>query len=188
MERGLTRPVATLNLEPADISSRLGVRFESVRDDLDDLEAAVICGESGRQFALVRHRHQPEAGTDILTNERSRNLAADLREILRVLQFGIHELRWIHSAIRAKDLESAAERFGSERLKKAVEVAERIERLQSELASILGHQPKGSPAAFAEAAIAAGGKMTRERRTVSPESRRNKRQILRLPAAPPVAV
>jgi DNA-directed RNA polymerase specialized sigma24 family protein len=110
MERGLAQPVATIDLEPAEISSRLGVQFENSRDDLDELEAAVVCGKSGRQFALVRHLHQPNDGTDILTNERSRNLTDDLREILRVLQLSIHELRWTHPDIRAKELEDFDER------------------------------------------------------------------------------
>jgi hypothetical protein len=104
MERGLACPVATLKLEPAEITRRLGVQFEITRDDLDELDAAVISSGSGRQFALVRHRHQPEPGTDILTNERSSNLGADLRDALRVLKFDPNELRWTHPGIDAKEL------------------------------------------------------------------------------------
>jgi len=99
MERGLARPVATLRLEPGEIANRVGLKFEIAHDDLDELEAAVFRAASGRQFALVRHRHQPKAGTDILIKENSRNLSAALRDALKVLQFEPRELRWIHPKI-----------------------------------------------------------------------------------------
>jgi predicted nucleotide-binding protein len=105
MERGLARPIATLKLEPSEITRRLGVEFETTRDDLDELDAAVICSGTGRQFALVRHRHQPGPGTDILTNERSPDLSADLRDALHVLQFDPKELRWMHPGIEVKELQ-----------------------------------------------------------------------------------
>jgi hypothetical protein len=84
------------------------VRFETTRDDLDDLEAAVIRGAGGRQFALVRHHHQPQPGTDILINERSRDMEADLRHVLHVLESGVHELRWMHPKIQPASLETCA--------------------------------------------------------------------------------
>ena len=59
MEHGLARAVARLGLEPAEITIRLGLRFEKGQDDLDDLEAAVFRARSGKQFALIRHRNQP---------------------------------------------------------------------------------------------------------------------------------
>lgn len=96
MEHGLARAVARLGLEPAEITSRVGLRFEKGQDDLDDLEAAVFRGRSGRQFALIRHRHQPYPGTDILVNERLPDLTAALREAMQALRFNPKELTWIH--------------------------------------------------------------------------------------------
>src|SRR6267142_1333110 len=104
MERGLARPVATLKLEPGEIASRVGLRFEIAQDDLDELEAAVFRTDTGRQFALVRHRHQPESGTDILINERSEDLSADLRDALQILGFEPRELRWTHPKINVNEL------------------------------------------------------------------------------------
>jgi hypothetical protein len=96
MEAGLARPIATTRIEPAEISRRLGIMFESARDDLDELQAALIRGPSGRQFALVRHLHQPAPGTDILTNENSDNCAHDLWESLAVLRMTLDDLGWVH--------------------------------------------------------------------------------------------
>src|SRR5580692_4244683 len=59
-----------------------------------------------------------------------------------------------------------------DRLKRAVEVAEQIEKLQSELASILGKQPAVSTAPVAKAAkVAAIKPAGKGRRTMSPEAR-----------------
>jgi hypothetical protein len=104
MEQGLARPMATLSLEPAEITSRAGLRFETAQDDLDELEAAVFRSDSGRQFALVRHRHQPESGTDILTSERSCDLSADLSDALQTLKFEPGELRWTHPDVNVSEL------------------------------------------------------------------------------------
>ena len=104
MERGLVRPIATLRLEPAEITSRVGLKFEFAHDDLDELEAAVFRAPGGRQFALVRHRHQPNAGTDILINEKSRNLSAALSDALQILHFEPRELRWTHPKIDVTEL------------------------------------------------------------------------------------
>lgn len=105
MERGLALPVATLRLEPAEITNRLGFKFETARDDLDDLEAAAFSGPSGNQFALVRHRHQPNPGTDILINEKLVDLSAALRDALKALRFEPRELRWMHPAIKTSELD-----------------------------------------------------------------------------------
>jgi hypothetical protein len=96
MEHGLARAVARLGLEPAEITDRVGLRFEKGQDDLDDLEAAVFRARSGKQFALIRHRHQPHPGTDILVNERLPDLAAALHEALQALRFKPKDLTWIH--------------------------------------------------------------------------------------------
>jgi len=99
MMRGLARPIATIRLEPNDISKKIGIHFEAARDDLDELQAAVIRTNSGRQFAFVRHRHQPGLGTDILTDEHSSNLERDFQEILRVLPLRRKDVSWMHPKI-----------------------------------------------------------------------------------------
>ena len=96
MEHGLARAVARLKLEPAEITNLVGLHFEKGKDDLDDLEAAVFRARSGKQFALIRHRHQPHPGTDILDNEQLPDLAAALREVLQALRFKPKDLTWIH--------------------------------------------------------------------------------------------
>jgi hypothetical protein len=96
MEMGLVVPIATTLVEPAEISQRLGITFESGRDDLDALEAALLRTPSGRQFALVRHQHQPASGTDILTNEKSGDFAQDLKESLAMLRMTRKDLGWVH--------------------------------------------------------------------------------------------
>jgi hypothetical protein len=141
MEHGLARPVATLRLEPAEITSRVGLKFENTHDDLDELEAAVFRANTGRQFALIRHRHQPKAGTDILVNERSRDLSAALRDALQVLQFEPRELQWTNPEVNLRELEQVSRaprlRLSSSTLRKAAEIQERIERLQSEVDQVL---------------------------------------------------
>src|SRR5262249_45620975 len=83
--RGLTKPVATIRLEPSDISTRLGIEFDTAADDLDRLQAAVLRSASGLRFALVRHQHQPKPGTDIVIDEKSDDSTENLREALEVL-------------------------------------------------------------------------------------------------------
>jgi len=96
MEFGLAQPIAVARLEPAEFEKKLGLTFEPARDDLDELVTALIRGASGRQFALVRHLHQPKPGTTILTNEKSCDFARDLQESLAALQMNIDGLDWIH--------------------------------------------------------------------------------------------
>jgi hypothetical protein len=165
MERGLAQPVATLNLEPAEISSRLGVKFETTRDDLDDLDAAVIQSAGGRQFALVRHRHQPQAGTDILTSERSRDLGADLRDALGILRFGVGDLCWTHPTISTGGIKS----------KEAAKIAAKIEALQFKLASILGKLTPVFTPYSAKVPAALASKAAKQKRHMAAKARRAKR-------------
>jgi hypothetical protein len=137
MERGLARPVATLRLEPAEIAKRVGLTFETAKDDLDDLEAALFKARTGRQIALVRHRHQPNRGTDILINERSRDLNSAVREALQALNFEAPDLQWTSPKVSLRSLTRTPRvsgfRLSSATLHKAADIQERIERLQAEL-------------------------------------------------------
>jgi hypothetical protein len=96
MIRGLAQPIATIRWEPEDLTKRFGISFEEAEDDLDRLEVALLQTGSGQQFALVRHRHQPNPGTDILTNEHSADLKNDLAEAVRHLRLGREDVKWIH--------------------------------------------------------------------------------------------
>ena len=102
--RGLAKPIATIRLEPEDISRKFGVKFESTKDDLDELKAALIHSNSGRQFALVRHQHQPNPGTDILTYEHSPNLTDDLLDVLQLLAIRQRDLIWTHPEIETQQI------------------------------------------------------------------------------------
>jgi hypothetical protein len=138
MERGLAQPVATVELEPNEISERLGITFEVVQDDLDQLQAALVEGAAGRQFALVRHQNQPHPGTDILTNERSSDLRADLSEAVSLFRFGNDELRWVHPDARgAAALPAQYRNRVIAGVKQWIHLEERRTVLHQELESIL---------------------------------------------------
>ena len=98
--RGLAKPIATIRLEPKDISKRFGITFESAKDDLDELEVALLQTDSGQQFALVRHQHQPNQGTDILTTEHSPDLEKDLSEAVRLLRLDRKDVGWMHPTLK----------------------------------------------------------------------------------------
>src|ERR1043166_5902565 len=98
---GLAQPVATIRLEPDALRKRYGIRFEETKDDLDDLEAALIRTPSGRIFALVRHRHQPNPGTDILIDEHSTDFKKDLAEVVQHLQLSRADMKWLHPAAKS---------------------------------------------------------------------------------------
>jgi hypothetical protein len=132
MKRGLARPVATLRFEPAEITSRSGLTFETAHDDLDELQAAVFRDATGQEFALVRHLRQPTPGTDILINEKSRDLGAALRDALHGLQFEPRELRWTHPKIEVAKLKRS-----SDVRHKAAEIRKKIERLEVKLEQVL---------------------------------------------------
>lgn len=99
MKPGLAKPIATLSLEPEDLTARLGIVFDTAHDDLDEMQTALLVGATGHQFALVRHLRQPAPGTDILTDEQSPDLTADLYEILSLLSCDESELQWIHPEV-----------------------------------------------------------------------------------------
>ena len=101
MKRGLVKPIATVQWEPQDFSKKLGISFQVTQDDLDEVQAALIRATSRREFALVRHRDQPDRGTDILTAEDSEDLSRDLREALQVLRISLDDLIWIHPRIES---------------------------------------------------------------------------------------
>lgn len=91
----LTRAIAVLRHEPEEIAQRFNLRFTSGFDDLDQLSWAEIAGTRGRH-ALVRHRHVPTPGTEVLISSASRNPRLDLLHVLSVLTLSEDDLLWTH--------------------------------------------------------------------------------------------
>lgn len=96
MEHGMAKTLAVLNMEPKELSQRTGLQFEVTRDDLDYLQAALFQTAKGTQFALVRHQHSPSPGTDLLANERTKDLNGALEEALAALSISWVDLKWIN--------------------------------------------------------------------------------------------
>src|SRR4051794_37313335 len=91
---GLTKAVAVLRLEPKELSARIGLRFHGGHDDLDTLDWARVIGLSGRPYALVRHRHSPEPGTQILVPYDSNDLWGGVLDVLKGLNLSEQDLAW----------------------------------------------------------------------------------------------
>jgi cytoskeletal protein CcmA (bactofilin family) len=109
MKHGLAKPIATIRFLPSEISKKLGISFEETEDDLDALQAAAIRTASGRQFGLVRHRHQPTEGVDILTDERSTDLTRDLHDAMGFLRIHQEDLSWIHPEVELDSTRAEAQ-------------------------------------------------------------------------------
>ena len=103
-DRLIDRPIALLALEPAELTSKLGIRFEEGEDDLDRLQAAAIKAKDGRRFVLIRHEHQPRPGTEIRTRFDSSDLTGDLAAVLRTLGLPWSSVLWWHPDISIDDL------------------------------------------------------------------------------------
>jgi hypothetical protein len=129
MEHGLAKPIARIAIEPSEISKKLGIQFTPAKDDLDDLDAALVAGASGRQLAFVRHKHQPQRGTDILVNEHSEDPTADLIEGIEILDISEQDVVWTHPDIDRRRLRSTARpTFDLNSLKKETATENRYER------------------------------------------------------------
>jgi hypothetical protein len=90
----LTKSVAVLRLKPEELSERIGIPFQAGHDDLDILDWARVIGLSGRPYALVRHRHSPEPGTQIVVPYDSGDLWADVLDVLSGLNLSERDLAW----------------------------------------------------------------------------------------------
>ena len=90
--------IGVLALEPHELSDRFHLTFEESEDDLDQLVAAGL-RVGDRQYALVRHKHHPAPGTEILTSCDSTSYAEDLREVLQQLHLPESSLTWTHPSI-----------------------------------------------------------------------------------------
>jgi hypothetical protein len=79
------RYVAFLEGNPAEFSDALGLHFERVRDDLDDMDAAKIRTKSGVYALLGYYLNAPKCGMNIYINEWATNPAQDLAEVLEAI-------------------------------------------------------------------------------------------------------
>src|SRR5688572_8676212 len=92
--------IGVLRSEPEQLARGLRLKFRDAHDDLDALRIARIRVADGRTFALVRHRHSPEPGTQIVMTTPSTDLWADIAAVLRRLQLEPNDLVWRHRAAR----------------------------------------------------------------------------------------
>src|SRR5262249_35929571 len=74
--------------------------FKTAFDDLDALEWAEIVGARGR-YALVRHTHAPQSGTEVFISARSTAPRQDLMDVLATLGLSRSDIVWMHSDIGA---------------------------------------------------------------------------------------
>ena len=100
----LTKSVAVLRLNPEELSQRIGIPFQVAHDDLDVLDWARVIGGSGRPYALVRHRHSPEPGTQIVIPYDAVDPWADVVDVLKGLNLSKRDLAWTsQEAVRGND-------------------------------------------------------------------------------------
>jgi hypothetical protein len=94
-------------------------------DDLDALRIARIRVADGRTFALVRHRHAPKPGTQIVMTTPSTDLWGDITAVLSRLQLKLDDLAWRHPAAmpRREVLGSRAPSLRSTRRNRVTTVA-----------------------------------------------------------------
>lgn len=90
----LTKSVAVLRLNPEELSERIGISFQTAHDDLDILDWARVIGLSGRPYALVRHRHTPEPGTQVVVPYDSTNARVAILDVLSGLNLSEDDLTW----------------------------------------------------------------------------------------------
>jgi hypothetical protein len=79
------RFAAFLEGNPEEFSRSLGLHFERVRDDLDDMDAAQIRTRSGVCALFGYYLHAPKRGMNIFIDERAANPAQNLAEILEAI-------------------------------------------------------------------------------------------------------
>jgi hypothetical protein len=94
--------IGVLRSEPDQLERGLGLKFRDAHDDLDALRIARIRIADGRTFALVRHRHAPEPGTQIVMTTPSTDFWGDITAVLRRLQLELNDLSWRHPAAKPR--------------------------------------------------------------------------------------
>jgi hypothetical protein len=154
--------IGTLSLEPEELAERLGIEFESGRDDLDAYRLAAIAESQVGQLWLFAHENAPQGGTDIIV-DRSVTRDIALGALARTLGIDIRSFDWVNpyaecpSADQAPDLtkiqkpdvegavvmhdrqghEVAHWNFEKASLRRLAEREQEVQRLQAELRTTL---------------------------------------------------
>lgn len=91
-----SRPVAVLQLEPAELKARGHLIFSEGYDDLDYLVFSMTVLLSGQDITLVRHKNHPGSGTEIWVTLDNETVVETLMEFLARLGLTAEDLSWIH--------------------------------------------------------------------------------------------
>lgn len=134
----LTKAVAVLRLQPEEIAERIGLRFRAAHDDLDVLDWARVIGASGRPYALVRHRHSPEPGTEIVVPYDSSDYWEAVLDVLNGLKLTEEDVTWTspealpdsHRGSHSKGTRAGRHVSRSLRLKVPSTVTSRLRKVQ----------------------------------------------------------
>lgn len=97
--KGLSLPIAQINLEPDQIEERQGIRFANSHDELDFTRSAIIRLPSRACAALVRHRNCPSPGTEIWIEEATVDRNRILHELLHHLGVARENIIWLHPTV-----------------------------------------------------------------------------------------
>lgn len=89
---GVSKPLAQLKLEPAELRKRVGIRFEESEDDLDRMQVAIVRIPAGRTYVLVRYRNAPEPGTIVLSDFKKSEASRCVNSLLRGLHLRNEDL------------------------------------------------------------------------------------------------
>lgn len=107
--KGLERELAVLRASPTELDRRLKLKFVDSQDNFDFFTGALVNIENKKCFALVRHRNDPMPGTMIWTSWQSKDLSADLREIMQALELKDDDLTWSAPEALRKEPEKLVE-------------------------------------------------------------------------------
>lgn len=92
---GMTRYVALLEASPESFSSSLGIKFERVRDHLDELDAAQIRTTSGVYALLGFYVNAPKRGIDVYISGQSTNPGRDVAAVLEAISKARARIIWL---------------------------------------------------------------------------------------------
>lgn len=97
--RGLALPVALIDAQPEQLAQILSIKFERMRDDLDDLDGAALLSETGSYIGFVYHLNAPQKGIEVRISERAMNPRDELDQALQILAPIKPRLLWKHPAL-----------------------------------------------------------------------------------------
>jgi hypothetical protein len=91
LRAGAGELVAFIEGSSRRFAETLGVRFERTRNDLDHMDVAHICTNSGVHAFLVYYLHAPKEGVEVHMDAGAPNQKRDLADVLDALgELGTH--------------------------------------------------------------------------------------------------